>query len=128
MTLQEKKEVRTIVKKVIFALQLKEEKLTPQRLTALINIITPLVKPLVEAHKWNKSNGRDYSKEKDYNSSPKRKKYRAELNKANRDRGDYGNQDGQDLHHASDGTLKKEPSSKNKGRKEKSRKKGYNSK
>ena len=94
----------------------------------LINLITPLLKPLVEAHKWNKSNGRDYSKEKAYNSSPERKKYRAKLNKANRDRGDYGNSDGKDLHHAGNGTFKKEPSSKNKGRKEKSRKKGYNSK
>ena len=103
-----------------------DDKLTPQRLTTLVNITTPLIKPLVEAHKWNKSNGRDYSKEKAYNSSPARKKYRAKLNKANRDRGTYGNSDGKDLHHAKGGKLVQEPSSKNKGRKEKSRKKGYN--
>jgi|10_taG_2_1085330.scaffolds.fasta_scaffold40337_2 hypothetical protein len=130
MNLQEKKNVRAIVKKIVLAMSkvIGDDKLTPQRLTMLVNIVTPLVKPLVEAHKWNKSNGRDYSKEKAYNSSPERKKYRAKLNKANRDRNTYGNGDGKDLHHAKGGKLVAEPSSKNKGRNEKSRKKGYNKK
>tara|TARA_Y100000310_G_scaffold335588_1_gene417973 strand:+ start:743 stop:1135 length:393 start_codon:yes stop_codon:yes gene_type:complete len=130
MNLQEKKDVRGVVKKIILTISklIGEDKLASQRFTTLIDVVTPLLKPLVETHKWNKSNGRDYSKEKAYNSSPKRKKYRAELNKANRDRDTYGNGDGKDLHHAADGTLKQEPSSKNKGRKEKSRKKGYNKK
>lgn len=82
---------------------------------------------LKERKKWNKSTGRDYSKEADYNNSPERIKYRSELNKANRKRGTYGNGDGKDLHHSKDG-LRSEPASKNRGRKEKSRKKGYNKK
>ena len=105
-----------------------EGKLTTRKMSNLMSTIVTLLKPLVEAHKWNKSNGRDYSKEKAYNNSPARRKYRAGLNKANRDRGTYGNGDGKDLHHASDGTLRQEKSSTNKGRKEKSRKKGYNKK
>ena len=82
----------------------------------------------IDEQKWGKAQGRDYSKEKKYNSSPERKKYRAELNKENRKRGDDGNGDGKDLHHAGGGKFKKEDSSVNKGRKEKSRTKGYNKK
>lgn len=66
---------------------------------------------------------RDYKKE--YKKFQKKKsKYRAKLNKENRKRGTYGNGDGKDLHHKKGGGFREEPSSKNKGRKEKSRLKG----
>lgn len=130
MTPQETKYISAMVKTIVGSLpkSLVEGRLTTRKMDSLMSTIVTLLKPLVEAHKWNKSNGRDYSKEKAYNNSPERRKYRAKLNKANRDRGTYGNSDGKDLHHAKGGKLVQEPSSKNKGRKEKSRAKGYNSK
>ena len=58
-------------------------------------------------------------------SSLKQKKYRATLNKLNRKSGDYGDGDGQDRAHNSDGSTKKQKASKNRGRKgEGGRKKG----
>lgn len=65
---------------------------------------------------------RDYKDEyKKFQSSKKMKKYRAELNKYNRDKGTYGNGDGKDATHK-DGKIKGfEDESKNKGRREKSR-------
>ena len=63
-----------------------------------------------------KATGRDYSKEKEYQSSPARKKYRAELNKANRKAGTYGNGDGKDMSHTKSGKLVKEAQSKNRAR------------
>ena len=70
---------------------------------------------------------RDYKDEyRKFQSSAKAKKYRAKLNKYNRDRGTYGNGDGKDATHV-DGQIKGfEPQSKNRGRREKSRRKGYN--
>lgn len=59
-----------------------------------------------------------------YHDNPKRKKYRRELQAERNKRGISG-KGGGDLHHAKDGTLKRESASKNRGRKEKSRKKGY---
>lgn len=55
----------------------------------------------------NKATGRDYSKEKAYQSSPERKKYRAELNRANRKAGTYGKMTamGKDRSHTKDGRL-----------------------
>jgi len=64
----------------------------------------------------HKGTGRDYSKEKAYQSSPERKKYRAELNKANREAGSYGNKDKKDLSHTKSGELVKESQSKNRAR------------
>ena len=64
----------------------------------------------------NKKTGRDYSKEKEYQSSPARKRYRAELNKANRKAGTYGNGDGKDMSHTKSGKLVKEAQSKNRAR------------
>lgn len=64
----------------------------------------------------HKGTGRDYSKEKAYQSSPERKKYRAELNKANRKVGTYGNKDKKDLSHTKSGKLVKESQSKNRAR------------
>ena len=70
---------------------------------------------------------RDYKDEyKKFQSSTKSKKYRAKLNKYNRDHGTYGNGDKKDATHKG-GTIQGfEPESKNRSRKEKSRKKGYN--
>lgn len=51
----------------------------------------------------------------EYHKTSERKKYRASLNKANRDKGTYGNGDGKDMSHGKDG-LKKEDQSKNRAR------------
>lgn len=59
-----------------------------------------------------------------FQKSRKRKKYRAELNKYNRDAGTYGNGDGKDASHKGGRIVGFEDSSKNKGRAEASRLKG----
>ena len=59
-----------------------------------------------------------------YHSTPERKKYRRDLEKARRERGING-KGGGDLHHSKNGKLVRESVSKNRGRKEKSRKTGY---
>ena len=65
---------------------------------------------------------RDYKDEyKKFQSSTKSKKYRAELNKYNRDKNTYGNGDGKDASHKSGKIVGFESESKNRGRKEKSR-------
>jgi hypothetical protein len=64
----------------------------------------------------NKATGRDYSKEKGYQSTPARKRYRAALNKANRKEGTYGNGDKKDMSHTKSGKLVKESQSKNRAR------------
>lgn len=65
---------------------------------------------------------RDYRAEyKKFQSSPKRKKYRAELNKYNRDHGTYGNGDGKDASHKGGKISGFERESVNRGRAEKSR-------
>ena len=89
----------------------------------LIDIIN-----ILKERKWGKAQGRDYSKESDYNNSPERIKYRSELNKYNRKKGTYGNGDGKDASHKGGKIVGFESSTKNKSRKEKSRKKGYNKK
>ena len=53
---------------------------------------------------------------KKYHKSKSRKKYRAKLNKANREAGTYGNGDGKDMSHDTKGKLKKEKQSKNRAR------------
>lgn len=40
-----------------------------------------------------------------YHATTERKQYRAELNKANRDAGTYGNGDGKDMSHTKKGSL-----------------------
>ena len=68
---------------------------------------------------------RDYKAEyKKFQSSPERIKYRAELEKYNRDKGTYGNGDGKDASHKNGKIVGFEKESKNRGRKEKSRLKG----
>lgn len=66
--------------------------------------------------KSNKATGRDYSYDKEYQKTPARKKYRAELNKANRKAKTYGNKDGMDMSHTKSGRLVKEKQSKNRAR------------
>ena len=65
---------------------------------------------------------RDYKDEyKKFQSSKKSKKYRAELNKYNRDKGTYGNGDGKDASHKGGKIVGFESEKKNRGRAEKSR-------
>ena len=68
------------------------------------------------------SEDRDYKAEyKKFQSSTKAKKYRAELNKYNRQKGTYGNGDGKDASHKGGKIVGFEAQSKNRGRAEKSR-------
>ncbi len=68
---------------------------------------------------------RNYREEyRKFQSSKKRRRYRAELNKYNREKGTYGNGDGKDASHKGGKIVGFEPSSVNKGRREKSRLKG----
>ena len=53
---------------------------------------------------------------KKYHQTPARKKYRAKLNKANRDAGTYGNGDGKDMSHTKSGKFKLEISRLNRAR------------
>ena len=65
---------------------------------------------------------RDYKAEyKKFQSSTKSKKYRAELNKYNRQKGTYGNGDGKDASHKGGKIAGFEKESVNRGRREKSR-------
>ena len=56
----------------------------------------------------------EYNKE--YHSTPERKRYRVRLNKANRQAGTYGNGDGKDMSHTKSGRLVKESASANRAR------------
>ena len=65
---------------------------------------------------------RDYKTEyKKFQSSKKMRKYRAELNKYNRDKGTYGNGDGKDASHKKGKIVGMEDQSVNRGRAEKNR-------
>jgi len=65
---------------------------------------------------------RNYKDEyKKFQSSDKMKKYRAELNKYNRDKGTYGNGDGKDASHKKGKIVGMEDENINRGRAEKSR-------
>lgn len=59
-------------------------------------------------------NKHDYDKE--YHATTERKRYRAELNKANRNAGTYGNGDGMDMSHTKKGSLVRERMSANRAR------------
>lgn len=54
--------------------------------------------------------------DKEYSATAERKKYRAELNKKNRDAGTYGNKDGKDMSHTKSGKLVLESSKTNRAR------------
>ena len=65
---------------------------------------------------------RDYKREYEkFQSSTKMKKYRAELNRYNRQKGTYGNGDKLDASHKDGKIVGFEDQSKNRGRREKSR-------
>lgn len=66
--------------------------------------------------RYNEKTGRDYEYDKKYQSSPERKKYRAELNKKNRQAGTYGNGDKKDISHKKSGGTTQESQSKNRAR------------
>ena len=51
-----------------------------------------------------------------YDKSPTQKRKRAELNRENRKRGTYGNGDGKDVSHRTDGSTVLESASKNRAR------------
>lgn len=51
-----------------------------------------------------------------YQATEKRKNYRVELNRANREAGTYGNGDGLDMSHTKSGKLVKEKAKTNRGR------------
>ena len=76
---------------------------------------------MADARKRSKK--RDYKYE--YEKFQKDKSaYRAKLNKYNRDKGTYGNGDGKDATHRNGKISGYEDESKNRGRREKSRRKG----
>jgi len=54
--------------------------------------------------------------DKEYQASPERKRYRARLNKANREAGTYGNGDGKDMSHTKSGRLVAERQKANRAR------------
>ena len=54
--------------------------------------------------------------DKKYQASEERKNYRVELNKANRQKGTYGNGDGLDMSHTKKGSLMLERAKKNRAR------------
>jgi hypothetical protein len=66
----------------------------------------------------HKGTGRDYSKEKKYQSSEERKDYRVELNRENRKKGTYGKltKMGKDRSHTKDGKLVLESRKRNRSR------------
>ena len=66
---------------------------------------------------WSPSSiARKRAYDKKYASTDRQKKYRAELNKANRDAGTYGNGDGKDMSHKKDGKMALEHQSRNRAR------------
>jgi hypothetical protein len=67
--------------------------------------------------KWSPSSiARKRAYDKKYAATEKQKKYRAELNRANRKAGTYGNGDGKDMSHKKDGKMSLEHQSKNRAR------------
>ena len=54
--------------------------------------------------------------DKKYQATEERKKYRAKLNKANREAGTYGNGDGLDMSHTKSGKVTKEKAKTNRAR------------
>ena len=63
--------------------------------------------------------------DKKFNKKPYQRKRRAELNRYNRKKGTYGNGDGLDASHKGGKIKGFETEKKNRGRREKSRKKGF---
>jgi hypothetical protein len=74
----------------------------------------------VKTKKYYDSNPKAYQKKKEYDteyhSTDERKKYRAELNKKNRQAGKYSNGDGMDASHTKSGRIVWERQSLNRAR------------
>ena len=86
------------------------------------NIVVPGLEWMSKIKESLQEVERDYKDEyKKFQSSTKAKKYRAELNKYNRQKGTYGNGDGKDASHKGGKIVGFESQSKNRGRAEKSR-------
>ena len=86
------------------------------------NIVVPGLEWMSKIKESLEETQRDYKDEyKKFQSSTKAKKYRAELNKYNRQKGTYGNGDGKDASHKGGKIVGFESQSKNRGRAEKSR-------
>ena len=66
--------------------------------------------------RYNEKTGRDYGYDKEYQATPERKRYRARLNKKNREEGTYGNKDGKDASHTKKRKMVMEDQSKNRAR------------
>tara|TARA_B100001123_G_scaffold78321_1_gene88659 strand:- start:1445 stop:2518 length:1074 start_codon:yes stop_codon:yes gene_type:complete len=93
-----------------------------KRETKVRNLILKMVREIMSEEKLTEKAKRDYKAEyKKFQSSTKSKKYRAELNKYNRQKGTYGNGDKKDASHKGGKIVGFEEQSKNRGRKEKSR-------
>jgi hypothetical protein len=73
-----------------------------------------------ESAKYFQSNPKAKAKKdaynKEYHSTPERRKYRSELNKENRKAGTTGNKDGKDMSHTKSGKVVKENQSTNRRR------------
>ena len=101
-----------------------DEKKLDKDIADLFSQINTLVlqKRNLKKESANESTKRDYKAEyKKFQSSTESKKYRAELNKYNRDKGTYGNGDGKDASHKNGKIVGFEDESVNRGRAEKSR-------
>lgn len=73
--------------------------------------------PSYDKLNWSKESiERKKKYDKEYSATEERKKYRAELNKANRKSGTYGNKDGKDMSHTKSGKLVLELSKLNRAR------------
>jgi predicted DsbA family dithiol-disulfide isomerase len=73
--------------------------------------------PSYDKLNWSKESiERKKKYDKEYSASEERKKYRAELNKKNRQEGTYGNKDGKDMSHTKSGKLVLEPAKTNRAR------------
>jgi hypothetical protein len=73
--------------------------------------------PSYDKLNWSKESiERKKKYDKEYSASEERKKYRAELNKKNRQEGTYGNKDGKDMSHTKSGKLILESQKSNRAR------------
>ena len=100
----------------------KEKKKNMERRFGIKNIKLDKNGNIISFEEVEVEEDRDYKDEyKKFQSSDKMKKYRAELNKYNRDKGTYGNGDGKDASHKDGKIVGMEDQSVNRGRAEKSR-------
>ena len=123
-----KKAAKSMSKKDVDDFASTKHKGLPSRIkreTKVRNLIKKMVREVmaeINEGKLTEKAKRDYKAEyKKFQSSTKSKKYRAELNKYNRQKGTYGNGDKKDASHKGGKIVGFEEQSKNRGRKEKSR-------